>query len=125
MIERWRHDASMASPRFSLTGQEASAEARFKESASKFRFRVVVGIVQQNMPNGVRLIDDKPSAPQQSLRDDVFVESLWRIGSKRIFADGSQELSEGRSILPPAGHCCARGTIVKNDHAKYIEARRR
>src|SRR5262245_54708142 len=56
-----RHNAAMASPGLSLAGQKAAAEPRLKEPPRELRLSVICSVIEQNMPNTARLVDDEPA----------------------------------------------------------------
>src|SRR5262245_37031065 len=58
-----RHNPAMASPGLSLAGQKAASDPRLKESPLKLRFSIICSVIEQNMPNTARLVDDEPAAP--------------------------------------------------------------
>src|SRR5690349_16031358 len=57
------HNPTVASPGLSLAGQKAAAEPRLKEPPGELRFSIICGVIEQNMPNTARLVDDEPAAP--------------------------------------------------------------
>src|SRR5215472_4048147 len=62
-VKRRRHNPAMASPCLSLAGQKTAAEARLKQPPGKLRLFIVCSVIEQNMPNTARHVDDEPAAP--------------------------------------------------------------
>jgi hypothetical protein len=89
-IEGRCHDAAMAPPRLALASQKPAAKRRLENAPSNFRLRVVRRVVQQDVANGFRLVDDEHTAPQNTLRNNVRAEILRRVGGRGIVAHGTE-----------------------------------
>jgi hypothetical protein len=96
-IERWRRDAAMAPPRLALAGQKPAAECGLKNAPSNLRLRVVRRVVQQDMANGFRLVEDEHTARQNA--NNVGAEILWRVGGPRIVTHGAERLPQVGAAL--------------------------
>jgi hypothetical protein len=89
-IECRRHDAAMAPPCLALAGQKPAAQCRLKNTPSNLRLRVVRRIVQQDVANGFRLVDDEDTAPQNALCNNISAEILWCVSGRGIVAHGPE-----------------------------------
>ena len=98
-IERWRHDAPMATPGFAFGGEQAAAEPGLEQAARQLGLDVVGSVVEEHVPDGARLVDDDGAPPQQPAHQDVGVEILRRKRRKRVVAKHAQELTEAQAAL--------------------------
>jgi hypothetical protein len=93
MMRRWRRQVSPSLVNRPRPGLE--------KPARELGFAIIGGVVEQNMPNGAGLIDNKPPPPQQPAGNNVLVERLGRIGGKRIVANKRKELAERQRSVGP------------------------
>src|SRR5262249_48192583 len=100
-IESRRHDAAMAAPGLALAGQKAAAKPGLEQTAADLGLGVVRGIVQQYVPDGVRLVDDEGPPPQNAVGDDVRAEAFRLVRCQRVLADGAQELPKTHAAFRP------------------------
>src|SRR6202034_3305004 len=75
-IEGGRHDAAMAPPGFAFTGEEPAAEPRLEQAAADFGLDVVRSVVEQDVTDRARLVENEPAAPENALRDNVGAENF-------------------------------------------------
>jgi hypothetical protein len=66
MVEGGRHGAAMLAPGLAFRGDEPFAEARLENAASDLGFPIVRRVVEQNMLDRPRLVDQEPAASEHA-----------------------------------------------------------
>src|SRR5271170_798330 len=84
----------MPAPGLALAGQKPAAKARLQQAPADLGFGVVRCVVQHNVPDRLRFIDDEHAAPKNALVNDVGGETLRRISDCGVFAHGAERLPE-------------------------------
>ncbi len=99
VIERGRHDATMPPPALAFAGQQPAAEPGLQQPPRDVRPDVIGGIVEEDVLDRLRLVDDEGPPPQQLSRDDVLLVGLGREGRNRAVPHGAQELPQAHALL--------------------------
>ena len=89
----------MLAPALAFARQQSAAEPGLEQPPGDVGPNVISGIVEEDVLDRLRLVDDEGPAPQQLARQDICFVSLGRKRRDRAVPHGAQELPKTHALL--------------------------
>src|SRR5215831_18713710 len=89
----------MPSPALTFTCEQTTAEPGLQQPAPDVCPDIIRDVVEQDLLDCLRLVDDEGPPPQQFARKNILLVSLGREGRDRAVAHGAQELPQTHALL--------------------------
>jgi hypothetical protein len=99
VVEGRCHDAPMPAPGLSFARQEPATEAGLEQPPRDLGLVIVGGVIEQNVPDGAWLVDEKSAFPEQPPRENVGGVGFGAIRCERVVAQHPHELQQRQRSL--------------------------
>ena len=84
----------MAPPGVAFAGEEPAAEPRLEQAAADLGLSVIRGVVEEDVPDRARLVENEHAAPENALRNNVGAEIFRPVRGQSILAHFAQRFSQ-------------------------------